>query len=246
MSIHDKFITTPISCILEDAVVSCSFLKNDIRASCLSEYIMQTTFLKLTGAGEQKCKCILWELASADYEFRHSFLNEHDYGECSNYKSKNKILINLFDCIQKNSTFDMDDADRISILDRTRRLCNDLFEKSVFKDWFPKDYSLFKFFSSSIGHKQIIQCQNKQKSIFIDKNQLHQQENCLKDCFESMYTHRNRCAHNLLSYQDNTPSLRKLLSSNPKYENWFSRYFILCLLDNIFVFLFKKYSESIN
>lgn len=244
MSIHDKFITTPISNIIEDAVISCSFLKNDIRACSLSEYIMQTTFLKLTGAGEQKCKCILWELASADYEFRYSFLNNYDYSECSDYKSKNKVLNNLIDCIQKNSSFEIDDASKSTILNMTRDICKDLFNKSIFKNWFPRDYSSYQFFSLNINKEQIISGKN----LFRPKDNCNssEKENCLKDCFDSMFTHRNRCAHNLLSYQDNTPSLSKLFSSKPKYENWFSRYFILCLLDNIFIFLFKKYSESIN
>ncbi len=244
MSIHDKFILSPISNILEDAVVSCSFLKNDIRACSLSEYIMQTTFLKLTGAGEQKCKCILWELASADYEFRYSFLNNYDYSECSDYKSKNKVLNNLIECIQKNKTLEINESSKSDILTKTKNICDELFSNSIFKNWFPKDYSFYKLFSSTITPKQIIPGKN----LFIPKDNLgsSEKENCLKDCFDSMYTHRNRCAHNLLSYQDNTPSLSKLLSSNPKYENWFSRYFILCLLDNIFIFLFKKYSESIN
>lgn len=244
MSIHDKFILSPISDILEDAVVSCSFLKNDIRACSLSEYIMQTTFLKLTGAGEQKCKCILWELASADYEFRYSFLKNQDYGECSDYKSKCKILNDLIDCTRKNNSFEIEDNDRLNILTITKDTCNQLFNTSVFKDWFPKDLSFFENFSSNITTNQII----KGKTIFANKDNLNSSEknNCLKDCFECMYSHRNRCAHNLLSYQDNTPPLSKLLSSNSKYENWFSRYFILCLLDNIFIFLFKKYSESIN
>lgn len=244
MSIHGKFITTPISNILENAIVSCSFLRKDIRACSLSEYIMQTTFLKLTGAGEQKCKCILWEMASADYEFRYSFLKNNDYGECSDYKSKNKILNDLIGCIQKNTSLIINDADRSDILTQTKRRCSTLFDNSIFKNWFPKDYFFYKHFSSAITPKQIISG----KLLFISKDNLSLSEkgNCLKDCFDSMYTHRNRCAHNLLSYQDNTPSLNKLLSSNPKYENWFSRYFILCLLDNIFIFLFEKYSESLT
>ena len=244
MSIHDKFIFSPISNILEDAVVSCSFLAKDIRACSLSEYIMQTTFLKLTGAGEQKSKCILWELASADYEFRYSFLKNQDYGECSDYKSKCKILNDLIDCTRKNNVFEIEDADRLNILTTTKNTCNQLFNKSIFKDWFPKDFSFYKIFSSNITTNQII----KGKLIFANKDSLNPSEkkDCLKDCFDDMYRHRNRCAHNLLSYQDNTPSLKKLYSSNPKYENWFSRFFILCLLDNIFIFLFKKYSESLN
>lgn len=244
MNIHDKFISTPISNILEDAITSCSFLNSDIRSCTLSEYIMQTTFLKLTGAGEQKCKCILWELATNDYEFRHSYLEKNNYGECSDIQSKNKIMCNLLDCTEKNSAISITGADRLDILSKTKNICNQLFSKSVFKDWFPKDYSFYKKFTSEVTEEQIIL----NKLIFKSKDNLNtsKKNSCLMDCFISMYNHRNRCAHNLLSYQDNTPSLKNLYSSNPKYENWFSRFFVLCLVDNIFIFLFKKYTESKN
>ncbi|WP_038177382.1 hypothetical protein, partial [Treponema pedis] len=65
--------------------------------------------------------------------------------------------------------------------------------------------------------------------------------NNLKDIFDSMYKHRNRCAHNLLSYQDNLPSFEELKSEENKYDNWFLRFFILILLDNIFIYIFKEY-----
>lgn len=65
------------------------------------------------------------------------------------------------------------------------------------------------------------------------------------DAFDSMYRHRNRCAHNLLSYQDNLPSFNKINSENYKYENWFIRFFVLCLLDEIFIHFYEKYKEIV-
>lgn len=38
---------------------------------------------------------------------------------------------------------------------------------------------------------------------------------------EIVYKHRNRCAHNLKSYQDNLPTLSTIISDTYKYENYF-------------------------
>ena len=56
-----------------------------------------------------------------------------------------------------------------------------------------------------------------------------------------VYHHRNKCAHNLTSYQENLPSLRELVKEEYRYENYFYRYYILAVIDEIFMLLFKKY-----
>ena len=50
----------------------------------LYDYVLQTTFLKMTGSQEQKLKCIQWELATDDYEYRYDILSK-SIGELSNY-----------------------------------------------------------------------------------------------------------------------------------------------------------------
>lgn len=98
MSKHEKFILTSISLIPQETLISCTPLHNGINSYPLCEYIMQTTFLKMTGASEQKIKCILWELATDNYDFRYEYLKDN-YGECSNYESKEKAFQNLLKCI---------------------------------------------------------------------------------------------------------------------------------------------------
>ena len=64
---------------------------------------------------------------------------------------------------------------------------------------------------------------------------------------EIVYKHRNRCAHNLKSYQDNLPTLSTIISDTYKYENYFFRFAIVILIDEIFIRLFNKYkAELIN
>ena len=103
---HTKFILTPIFEILKDCVNATKGIGIGIETYPLCEYIMQTTFLKMTGASEQKLKCILWEIATNDFHFRYEFLKT-SYGECSNIKEKNKIFKEMVVQIKKLS-FDTD------------------------------------------------------------------------------------------------------------------------------------------
>ena len=61
--------------------------------------------------------------------------------------------------------------------------------------------------------------------------------------YEQLYTHRNRCAHNTLSYQEHPLPFRILSKDNNRYENYFLRFAILILIDYIFTENYKKYLE---
>lgn len=50
---QDKFILTPVLNILEETRTACCGIGNGIETQSLCEYVMQTTFLKMTGASEQ-------------------------------------------------------------------------------------------------------------------------------------------------------------------------------------------------
>lgn len=98
---HSAFILSPLSLILKDGISACRGAGSGIETFPLCEYVMQTMFLKMTGAQEQKMKCICWDIATIDYEYRYEFLNKRSYGECSDFKSKNGIYNDLLDSIQK-------------------------------------------------------------------------------------------------------------------------------------------------
>ena len=49
----------------------------------------------MTGAAEQKMKCILWQMATDDYQYRNRYLNYQGLGECSTYSSKNTVFKDL-------------------------------------------------------------------------------------------------------------------------------------------------------
>lgn len=85
-----QFILTPIVNILQDTVNACKGIGQGIETQSLGEYVLQTTFLKMTGAQEQKLKGICWEMATDDYDYRYQYLKKN-YGECSSYSDKSCV-----------------------------------------------------------------------------------------------------------------------------------------------------------
>ncbi len=68
----------------------------------------------------------------------------------------------------------------------------------------------------------------------------------LNDIYSILYKHRNRCAHNTQSYQQNLPTLKTLANEDYQYENYFVRFAILILIDKVFIELYKKYLEVLD
>ena len=56
--VHTDFILNPLTEVLADGVHACTSLPVGIENSALGEYFMQSLFLRMTGAQEQKMKCI--------------------------------------------------------------------------------------------------------------------------------------------------------------------------------------------
>ena len=63
--------------------------------------------------------------------------------------------------------------------------------------------------------------------------------------YEHLYWYRNRIAHNLLSYQDNLPTLGKLLDEEyDKYDNWFVWVWLLVVMDRLIIRVYEEYDKS--
>lgn len=262
---HYNFIITPIFNILEESVIACRGIGDGIETQTISEYILQTTFLKMTGASEQKLKCICWELATNDYEYRYQYLNKN-YGECSKYKDKNDIYTDLIKAIIKLDTSllkdvgegesfilklikDLDDSNKF-----TNSICDgiiNLVKNSTFSLFASKDFSYFySNYNTFFDNKEFaILKPNKDNddgfNAYLLKGKNGKDE--LKKYFESIvYRHRNRCAHNLTSYQENLPTLSTLSEKDYDYNNYFFRFSLLILIDEIFIRLYKKYIEALE
>mgnify|MGYP003449923063 CR=1 FL=1 len=290
-SYHTNFILSPILNILRETVTACTGVGEGIETQSLCEYVLQTTFLKMTGASEQKLKCICWEIATYDYEYRHKYLRKN-YGECSRYADKNSIYVDLKTEITKiDETFsissifeDIDISQKISgyivkkaIKNQQKKgktftnenlqkaiagmqnyyskhgLCEketirfkktelllmkyeeivSILDNSLLSVWKQHEYNFFKtkwedFISINFATTELF-----------DSN--------LQTIYETIvYNHRNRCAHNLTSYQHNLPTLQSLLNPNFDYENYFFRFIILILIDEIFMRLYRTFMAAID
>lgn len=296
---QSKFILTPLVRILQDGLNASKGLGTGIETYPLSDYVMQSIFLKMTGAQEQKLKCICWELATNDFAFRRDYLDnvKLHYGEFSEYKHKNKVYCQLICEIQKISrgfkveTFkwmeakdsetentllsqhienkikavvnkesknkNLSEENIQKIAEGVRKECLDNREqtmiyalkegmcKQVKKEMdsilsgtliakgFSRNFSHWRgkaetYFHEDFGTKELLG--NELKQLYSD----------------DVILHRHRLAHNLTSFQHNLPTLDTLSSQEYTTHNYFYRFFLLALIDEIFMRLYSEYIKSLE
>lgn len=236
ISQHSEFILTPLVNILKDGMTACRAIGDGMETYPMGEYLMQTLFLKMTGAQEQKMKCICWDLATLDYEYRYDYLNNKKYGECSTYDVKNKIFNDLISIIKKlESDFEPNALIDTLFLTAIRGNIDAIYVASVFPIWQHREYVFFKANNRTLLSDAQFQYPANSKSYQLFQSTLS------KKYEEIVYRHRNRCAHNTLSYQINKPDLSVLSGSDYGYHSYFFRFAILILIDEIFIKLFEKY-----
>ena len=104
-SVHTEFIETPLIKILEEGIQACRPLGDGIQTEPMKEYFLSSLFLRMTGAQEQKLKCILWELATHDYKVRYKWAFRGDtkfsFGEMSDRKDKQLLYKILRESVEK-------------------------------------------------------------------------------------------------------------------------------------------------
>lgn len=240
MSKHTDFILSPITHILNEIVHANSGIGNGIETYPLSEYILQSVFLKMTGFQEQKMKCICWELATNDYEYRYQY-TKTGVGEFSAYKDKNGVYQDLIEQIKKYSNFNLaNDIDKPTILTTTLSEITDLFLNSNLVIW---NQETFIEFEKVISNYQTNHFATDDKTLFAEMANMYS----LKKVYDKhLYVHRNRSAHNLQSYQENLPTLKTLLDENYQYHNYFIWFTLLVLIDKVFIELYKKYLIALD
>lgn len=231
MSKHTNFILTPNSEILSEFVSANRGIGNGIETYPLSEYTFQSVFLKMTGAQEQKMKCICWELGTDDYDYRYKRFTQDRLGECSSFKDKNTIYKDLILAIKKlEPNYDTAaNFDNQSISQTIIAKIKSLFTGSNLASWTEQEYLEFTQNINVLPTNQ-----------FAGSTLL---ESVLQSHYELLYQHRNRCAHNTMSYVENLPTFKALYSSNHKNDNYFVRFALLILIDTIIIKLFQKYRD---
>jgi hypothetical protein len=231
MSKHKDFILSPITHILHEAASASYAIGSGIETYPLSEHIFQSAFLRMTGSQEQKMKCICWELATNDYEYRYYRYTQNTLGECSSYADKKSVYKDLINCIKK---YDLSSGEISSLeksiirqetVDELKAICSNsnlsTWAQSGFDDFVTNQRDLIKDIHFAVEDRLF--------------------ENVLQDKYALLYKHRNRCAHNTLSYQENLPTLTELLNVDNRYDNYIIRFALLILLDKIFIVLYKKH-----
>ncbi|WGE90956.1 hypothetical protein [Actinobacillus genomosp. 1] len=257
MNKHKDFILTPIISVLEDSISSSRGLNIGIATYPIWDYILQSTFLKMTGFQEQKMKCIVWELATHDYEYRYKKFR-NGLGECSTYEDKENIFKEFIDIIKKGSEDKfLSPIERKRLMISSYRELNSIILDSQLYVYSKRKYDEFVNICKSIKRYEFIFNNNKLSQFcevdittkkrktrggdYIYINPSKANENFKIIYKEHLYKNRNRIAHNLLSYQKNLPDFKKLRSNDYKYENYFLWFAILILIDKVFIELYKKY-----
>lgn len=228
---HWDYIHQPLSDILEKGIMSCNVLGDGIETYPISDYVFQSLFLKMTGAQEQKLKCIWWDVSTANFDFRREYLQSQiKISECSSYDSKSLLYNKLCSYIRKmdKTSSIIEDSLKNKMISETIIKLKDLFTDSVLLHWNKKMYNDFLVFKTRVRPNH-----------FFEESKLLQ--NPLKKANDSLYICRNRFAHNTLSYQRNLPSFKYLYEYNCQFDNFYTWFFILILLDMAFVALFDRF-----
>lgn len=229
MSKHYEFIMSPIENIIEDATNAIELIGSGIESYPLNEYMLKSIFLKMTGFQEQKFKCIAWEMATENYKFRRKFLEDFSKEGFSSYKSKQNLYKKLIEILDRK---EFSENERKEILDESRKVIEEIIGKSNICDWNQSLYLEFK----------------KQNKSEIELDHIARLNdlltNTIQEIYEKLYFHRNRLAHNTLSYQVNFPRLETLEQESFGDNNYIIWFYILIIIDKIMIKLYKEFYES--
>ena len=212
---------------MEEAASACSVIIGGIESYPISEYVFQSLFLKMTGFQEQKLRCICWYIASFNYQFRYDYLDKYkDFHQFSAQKDKNAVwglingLIRIYD--DSKVLISLDERDKM-VKEVTGNIAS-IFRQSILSEWNKRQYLEFIKWAANIQLGEIAEG----GKLLSGK---------LFAIYEDMYDSRNKYAHNTLSYQQNLPSLKSLTAG--KAGNFYCWFFLLTLIDKLFVNRFK-------
>ena len=235
MSNHRGFILSSVECLLEDAVNASRGIMDGITSFAISEYVFQSLFLRMTGFMEQKAKCICWELGSMDYDFRRRYFEQlTNLGEMSTYDSKKFVYINLLKIVSnKFRGFNIEtQIDKADVLNHILDTIKHLFEISPLIRYNDRHFHEFvKDYNDVFNIDDFALTENNGSPILMRGK--------LINVYKGLYEFRNRCAHNVFSYQQNLPSLQTMSESSYCYENYYYRFAILFLIDTVYIDLFR-------
>lgn len=259
MSKHSEFILTPIESILEEVPIALKNVKIGFDTFGLYEYVMQSVFLKMTGFQEQKMKCVCWELATEDYEYRYKRFKREPLGECSELNEKNKVWNDLVEHVLEydSSLTILEDSEKTRIMDETKDVIRKFYIEGNLEGWAQKDFYVYTSliancakeclcFKSKRSCDLFSHCENCSRKERPEAENTLCKTGTLSEAYLVLFKHRNRCAHNTHSYQHNLPSLQTMSGIEYVCENYFLHFALLIMIDKMIVCLFEKYQELSN
>ena len=123
------------------------------------------------------------------------------------------------------------ESDRRSIIDEAKDTVCTIFKESNFQYWNGNTYIEFEDnIMNKIGYTGIA------------GNTLLESEG--KKVYDILYRHRNRLAHNTLSYQRNLPTLDELENKKFGDSNYFIWFYILIVIDKIMIKLYNEFNKT--
>ena len=154
---HIPFILRPATEIVKEAIWSLNATNGGIETYPISSYLLHSLFLKLTGAQEQKLKCICWEIACRDYEYRYDRFERNRYSECSGYDDKNMVYNDILNAIKKHdNSFLITDDIKNNILHVWKTSTRELFGNGVLYHNFKRKYDEYKELITDVDKKWIM------------------------------------------------------------------------------------------
>lgn len=244
MSQHQDFILSPLSSIIEDAIRVLPPLNSGIEKRELSGYVLQSLFLKATGFQEQKMKCVAWEMATVDYSYRFDEFKKIFQNECSTLQSKQDILEEVVSQIHINEPGFKGFADSIldAIIAKAYQSVCLLYTHTMLHAWNQRNENDFEKLHDEFKPEYIIANNScAAHKVFSPTPVVYNGKKC--SYYSFVYEQRNRCAHNTLSYQQNLPSLSSLENRPFASDNYYILLFILLILDQYVVEIYKKFLE---
>ena len=166
---HIPFILKPATDTVKEALGALNAASSGLETYPLCGYLIQSLFLKLTGSQEQKLKCICWEMACRDYEYRYERFERNRYSECSDYEDKSMVYKDLITQITKQGDlFLVTDAMKDGILSEWRSSMLHLFERGQMANSYRKKYEEFKMIAAEVKRGWIM----KDMQLFTNKDNI--------------------------------------------------------------------------
>ena len=257
MSKYSKFILTPITTILDEAISIVSAIEWNMKSFSLAEYVLHSLFLKMTGAQEQKFKCLIWEIGTENLEFRNKQIYDKkwEYGECSKLDVKNQIITELYMCVKDNQWNKeqniITENDRAEIYNNAKQAVISLYEKALKYSVFQKEYNDF---INTWGNTLPIDTYLLEEDFKLipvkKKDNISKSKSrdlvSFVDVYKNLYDYRNFCAHNFKIFQTNCYSFDKMRKKENITNNYFFYFALLIVIDSFVMFLYQHFIEEFS